>query len=231
MKDRQEVKKMECLELNSLGDSRVRVAKLQSDYNVREIGSSKHGWSGYGVQGLAGSAAAAAAPGLQKQIGRGYCVSVLTVGGLNVGSNSRFQERMWRHFNSLIRKNCERVPLGWASISQQGGVLSECGEGAEAGDPLQEIRDEETQPSVQDEKKVKKVLILMSDTGGGHRASAEAIKATFELEYGDEYKVCVYSLYFSSPCANPRELSELYTLLLHSMAVTAGRSVAGTLML
>ena len=35
----------------------------------------------------------------------------------------------------------------------------------------------------------KRVLILMSDTGGGHRASAEAIKATFELEYGDKYQV------------------------------------------
>jgi predicted Ser/Thr protein kinase len=27
----------------------------------------------------------------------------------------------------------------------------------------------------------KKLLILMSDTGGGHRASAEAIKAAFSL--------------------------------------------------
>lgn len=35
----------------------------------------------------------------------------------------------------------------------------------------------------------KKVLILMSDTGGGHRASAEAIKAAFNEEFGDEYQV------------------------------------------
>lgn len=35
----------------------------------------------------------------------------------------------------------------------------------------------------------KKVLILMSDTGGGHRASAEAIKAAFNQEFGDEYQV------------------------------------------
>lgn len=36
----------------------------------------------------------------------------------------------------------------------------------------------------------KTVLILMSDTGGGHRASAEAIRDAFKLEYGDEYRVC-----------------------------------------
>lgn len=29
----------------------------------------------------------------------------------------------------------------------------------------------------------RKVLILMSDTGGGHRASAEALQAAFEMEY------------------------------------------------
>lgn len=32
-------------------------------------------------------------------------------------------------------------------------------------------------------------MILMSDTGGGHRASAEALQAGFEQLYGDEYKV------------------------------------------
>jgi 1,2-diacylglycerol 3-beta-galactosyltransferase len=29
----------------------------------------------------------------------------------------------------------------------------------------------------------------MSDTGGGHRASAEAIKAAFNEEFGDDYQV------------------------------------------
>lgn len=41
----------------------------------------------------------------------------------------------------------------------------------------------------------KKVLILMSDTGGGHRASAEAIKAAFAQEYGDDYQVFVTDLW------------------------------------
>ena len=38
-------------------------------------------------------------------------------------------------------------------------------------------------------ERTKNVLILMSDTGGGHRASAEAIKDAFRLEFGDEYQV------------------------------------------
>lgn len=39
--------------------------------------------------------------------------------------------------------------------------------------------------------RAKNVLILMSDTGGGHRASAEAIRDAFKLEFGDEYKIIV----------------------------------------
>ncbi|KAB2079588.1 hypothetical protein ES319_A05G015000v1 [Gossypium barbadense] len=37
----------------------------------------------------------------------------------------------------------------------------------------------------------KNVLILMSDTGGGHRASAEAIRDAFRIEFGDEYRIYV----------------------------------------
>lgn len=44
-------------------------------------------------------------------------------------------------------------------------------------------------------ERTKTVLILMSDTGGGHRASAEAIKAAFRTEFGDEYKVYVTDLW------------------------------------
>lgn len=47
-------------------------------------------------------------------------------------------------------------------------------------------------------ERTKNVLILMSDTGGGHRASAEAIRDAFKIEFGDEYKVifviCVFSI-------------------------------------
>ncbi|XP_031250492.1 monogalactosyldiacylglycerol synthase 2, chloroplastic-like [Pistacia vera] len=40
-------------------------------------------------------------------------------------------------------------------------------------------------------ERTKNVLILMSDTGGGHRASAEAIRDAFKIEFGDEYRIIV----------------------------------------
>ena len=35
----------------------------------------------------------------------------------------------------------------------------------------------------------KRILIMMSNTGGGHKASADAIKAGFQEKYGDAYEV------------------------------------------
>lgn len=40
-----------------------------------------------------------------------------------------------------------------------------------------------------------RVLILMSDTGGGHRASAEALRAGFDQLYGSKFKVDVVDLW------------------------------------
>ena len=34
-------------------------------------------------------------------------------------------------------------------------------------------------------------MVLMSDTGGGHRASAEALQAGFEQLYGNDFQVCL----------------------------------------
>lgn len=44
-------------------------------------------------------------------------------------------------------------------------------------------------------ERTKNVLILMSDTGGGHRASAEAIRDAFQLQFGDEYRV-IFRVFF-----------------------------------
>lgn len=38
-------------------------------------------------------------------------------------------------------------------------------------------------------KQQKTVLIMMSNTGGGHKASAEALQQAFQEKYGDKYKV------------------------------------------
>lgn len=59
------------------------------------------------------------------------------------------------------------------------GQSSKDGDNEEGGMELMEIGGQRT----------KNVLILMSDTGGGHRASAEAIRDAFQIEFGDEYRV------------------------------------------
>ncbi|KAK9817389.1 hypothetical protein WJX74_006644 [Apatococcus lobatus] len=46
-----------------------------------------------------------------------------------------------------------------------------------------------------DPKDRKRILILMSDTGGGHRASAEAIRTGFQELYGNEFHVDIVDLW------------------------------------
>lgn len=87
-------------------------------------------------------------------------------------------------FNRYIKFHSERIPIGFASVRVGSGVnngLTESGRGVLEDDGLALNGVEAETP--------KKVLILMSDTGGGHRASAEAIKAAFHEEFGDEYQV------------------------------------------
>ena len=50
--------------------------------------------------------------------------------------------------------------------------------------------------------KQKRVVFLMSDTGGGHRAAAEAIRAAMEQRYPGQYTcqlIDVYRRYTPSP--------------------------------
>ncbi|KAI3801799.1 hypothetical protein L1987_29915 [Smallanthus sonchifolius] len=46
-----------------------------------------------------------------------------------------------------------------------------------------------------DGKRTKNVLVLMSDTGGGHRASAEAISDAFKIEFGEQYRIFIKDLW------------------------------------
>ena len=41
----------------------------------------------------------------------------------------------------------------------------------------------------------KRILILMTDSGGGHRASAEALKMAFHERYGDQFQVDIVDLW------------------------------------
>lgn len=107
---------------------------------------------------------------------------------LNLGGGSRFHSA-WNEFNKLMRLHTFRATLGFGSINLlNNGGLSEADElvvGEDGGVPFNGVG-----PG-----KPKKVLILMSDTGGGHRASAEAIKAAFHQEFGDEYQVFITDLW------------------------------------
>lgn len=90
----------------------------------------------------------------------------------------------WGEFNRFVRLHCERIPVGFGGVGARPGesLSPEDGRGVGVVDGLPAVGVRSESP--------KKVLILMSDTGGGHRASAEAIKAAFNQEFGDDYQVC-----------------------------------------
>lgn len=198
---------MDCsVELAGLGESsvvrfspKVVNASLSSSFSAAGNVSSRRCWDGIRANGVRDTQGVqGGVPALRQKRSRqeiGVFAAAKTVGDLQSTSKG-LQNSFARHFNDLIRRHCERVPLGWASISQQpNGKLSEGDDGKGIELKGEEVGNEEAQPSGQSERKHKTVLILMSDTGGGHRASAEAIKSTFELEYGDEYKVFVIDLW------------------------------------
>ncbi|KAI3996068.1 hypothetical protein MKX01_014868 [Papaver californicum] len=103
-------------------------------------------------------------------------------------SCSRIQ-KCWNEFNRAISFHCDRIPLAFASIRTSSGDS-----GVKQGDSGI-TKEEGLNLNGVGVENPKKVLILMSDTGGGHRASAEAIKAAFYEQYGDDYQVFVTDLW------------------------------------
>ncbi|KAF8036923.1 hypothetical protein BT93_C2603 [Corymbia citriodora subsp. variegata] len=110
--------------------------------------------------------------------------------------------RLLSDFNKAIRFHCERIPIGFASVRVDSGN-GNGDSGNNYGDSDNGLRYDGCGVLVDDGVHVngveadapKKVLILMSDTGGGHRASAEAIKSAFHEEFGDDYQVFVTDLW------------------------------------
>ncbi|XP_052204087.1 probable monogalactosyldiacylglycerol synthase, chloroplastic [Diospyros lotus] len=122
----------------------------------------------------------------KKKKGKANVVASLS---LSARSASRIH-KLFNDFNRFVKFSCIKIPIGFASVrlgdsDNNGfgeivnGVLEDEGMNGNGVEPI----------------KPKKVLILMSDTGGGHRASAEAIKAAFNEEFGDEYEVFVTDLW------------------------------------
>ncbi|XWS26140.1 hypothetical protein CRYUN_Cryun26dG0005300 [Craigia yunnanensis] len=118
---------------------------------------------------------------------------VITSASLSLGTRNSVSSsfrRIVNEFNRTIKFHCDRIPIGFASVrvgsEDSNGVREDGGGVLEVeGLPLNGVETETP----------KKVLILMSDTGGGHRASAEAIKAAFNEEFGDDYQVFVTDLW------------------------------------
>lgn len=120
-------------------------------------------------------------------------VASLSLSGGSGCSNGNNIRKLFNEFNKFARFHCEKIPIGFASLrvgpSDDVNGLGEdgCSVLENEGLPLNGVG----------LGRKKKVLILMSDTGGGHRASAEAIKAAFNEEFGDEYEVsfdCLISM-------------------------------------
>lgn len=110
--------------------------------------------------------------------------------------------RIVTEFNRAIRFHCHKFPIGFASLGVGGGDSNGSDNGAAGDNNINGLRENgcalthngvALNGAVADTPK--KVLILMSDTGGGHRASAEAIKAAFNEQFGNEYQVSYLSLY------------------------------------
>ncbi|TVU09581.1 hypothetical protein EJB05_43065 [Eragrostis curvula] len=100
--------------------------------------------------------------------------------------------RMWSEFARFVQLHGNQIaPLGFASLGLGlgggggGGAGEGGGGGGGGGGDVDAVAEEEAAARAEAPKKV---LILMSDTGGGHRASAEAIKAAFMQEFGDDYQ-------------------------------------------
>ncbi|KAH7307855.1 hypothetical protein KP509_22G080200 [Ceratopteris richardii] len=105
-----------------------------------------------------------------------------------VGRHSGQKARFWNAFNDSVKWHCDRIPSIFSSSSLEAFGKQERNSNSESND-----NNGNAGATVADKKK--RVLILMTDTGGGHRASAEALKSTFELEYGDIYEVTITDLW------------------------------------
>lgn len=119
----------------------------------------------------------------------GQCrLGVVAKAAVATARYSSHQARFWDMFNTSVRWQCDKIPSLFSCASLEAF-------GKQNDNGKTEPNDENGQNYVPAADKKKRVLILMTDTGGGHRASAEAIKTTFELEYGDEYQVTITDLW------------------------------------
>ncbi|CAD6219209.1 unnamed protein product [Miscanthus lutarioriparius] len=125
---------------------------------------------------------------------RALSVAISVPGPTSSAAASRLHQ-MWGEFARFVRLHGNQIaPLGFASLGLGlgggGGGGGNAGGGGGGGGDVDGVGEVEEEAAARAEAP-KKVLILMSDTGGGHRASAEAIKAAFTQEFGDDYQLAL----------------------------------------
>uniref|UniRef100_A0A453PXX5 Diacylglycerol glucosyltransferase N-terminal domain-containing protein n=1 Tax=Aegilops tauschii subsp. strangulata TaxID=200361 RepID=A0A453PXX5_AEGTS len=104
------------------------------------------------------------------------------------------QQRMRRRFRKSLSYAGELSSAGRSGGASTSASLASLAGPEDDDEPFWE-EEEGTVELVQlGANRAKNVLVLMSDTGGGHRASAEAIKDAFRIEFGDDYRVFVKDL-------------------------------------
>ena len=64
---------------------------------------------------------------------------------------------------------------------------------------------------------MKKILILMSDTGGGHRASAEALRDAFLERYGDRLQIDMVDLWLKHMPPPLRQVPQTYRFIINDL--------------
>ncbi|KAK4277264.1 hypothetical protein QN277_015282 [Acacia crassicarpa] len=111
------------------------------------------------------------------------------------GSGSFSFRNIFNDFNRAVRFHCEKIPIGFASLRIDSGDNGSGDSNGLREDGCSVLEDDRLPLNGAEAENPKKVLILMSDTGGGHRASAEAIKAAFHEEFGNDYQVFVTDLW------------------------------------
>eukprot|EP00850_Spirogloea_muscicola_P018752 SM000175S03299 [mRNA] locus=s175:163391:166412:- [translate_table: standard] len=118
---------------------------------------------------------------------RGYGVAALQ---MKAGSSNGARRSIRAEINNMLRRHNRIVPLG-ASPAAHGAPSS----GDVKGLEQLQLKAGGGDPRLPASRCEKRVLILMSDTGGGHRASADAIRTAIQEEFGSEYKVAIIDLW------------------------------------
>ena len=128
-------------------------------------------------------------------VGSPLCLQQNNDGAINNSQSSRVQNRSI--FGSLKRgKRNGQVPRGLGASSQQSALPWVNSDGLSRAVPRWNLGQQGPIRGGWCKKdKRPRIMILMSDTGGGHRASAEALRGGFEHLYGSKFKIDIVDLW------------------------------------